>query len=376
MLLKLHLVPLLTILAHKVNCLSLGRFGVSVKTASLTDYSRLDPFAPSSQPREVVISTFRPAANECTTFQEIPYMPTKTARFEGSKLSTAYGLPASLFANITLSTASASCSASADHSLPTLLFSPALGTSRHLYNLLAANLASRGYAVTTIDHPYDADVVEFPNGTLVYGLDFTDAQVPLAVETRAQDIRFVLDALRSGSALHPRCNGSGGAPAALALALGHSLGGAAALTAAAEDERLRGAVNLDGSVFGDVLDRCVVRQPVLFFAHEGKNLTADATWEAVWPRLDVWKKLVALDGSQHYTFSDLPALAASLGLDASGLDASGSEALTGMLGTINGARAMETVTGVLDNFVEFVVGKLEADGFDVALQGYPDVEVV
>ncbi|GME49271.1 putative paf acetylhydrolase family protein [Neofusicoccum parvum] len=367
MILKLHHAALFTVLAHEGYCLSLGHFGVSIKTTSLTDYSRLDPFAPSPQPREVVISTFRPASNSCTTFQETPYMPTNTARFEGSKLSAAYGLPASIFANLTISSASASCSASADHGLPDLLFSPALGTSRHLYNLLAANLASRGYAVTTIDHPYDVDVVEFPNGTLVYGLDFNDTQIPLVVETRAQDMRFVLDSL-SRAALHPRCNSTKGTPP-VTLALGHSLGGAAALTAAARDSRMQGVVNMDGSVFGDVLNACVT-QPVLFIGHEGKNLTTDETWEAIWPRLEGWKELLMLEGSQHYTFSDLPALAASLGLDVSD-----SEALTGMLGTIKATRAVEIIVGVLDSFVQFMAGKKEANGFDAILREYPEVEV-
>lgn len=367
--LKLQLVTLLSFLAHEAGSLSIGQFGVSVTTASLTDHSRLDPFAPSSQAREVMISTFSPAADTCSSFRETPYMPPGTARFEGLKLSTAYGLPASFFSKLTMKTASPSCKVSVSHNQSTILFSPALGTSRHFYNILAATLASHGHEVVTIDHPYDVDVVEFPNGTLVYGLDFSDAQVPLLIETRALDIRFVLDTLRSP--LPGAGCGRARMSAPTALAYGHSLGGAAAVVAAAEDSRLRGAVNMDGSVIGGLPQNKSVTQPVLFFGHEGKNLTTDETWASVWPSLSGWRELITLEGSQHYTFSDLPALVASLGLNVTG-----SEGIQGILGSIEGKEALETVVGVLESFFKLAVGAIGAEDFTAVVQGYSKIDIV
>lgn len=367
--LKLQLVTLLSFLAHEARSLSIGQFGVSVTTASLADHSRPDPFDPSSQAREVMISTFRPAADTCSSFRETPYMPPNTARFEGLKLSTAYGLPANFFSNLTMKTASPSCKVSAKHNQSTILFSPALGTSRHFYNILAATLASHGHEVVTIDHPYDVDVVEFPNGTLVYGLDFSDAQIPLLIETRALDIRFVLDTLRNP--LPGAGCGRARMSAPIALAYGHSLGGAAALVATAEDSRLRGAVNMDGSVIGGLPQNKSVTQPVLFFGHEGKNLTTDETWASVWPSLSGWRELITLERSQHYTFSDLPALVASLGLNVTG-----SDGIQGMLGSIEGKEALETVTGVLESFSKLAVGAIGAEDFSAVVQGYSKIDIV
>ncbi|KAH7050223.1 hypothetical protein B0J12DRAFT_600349 [Macrophomina phaseolina] len=376
MLLKLQLFATLSLIAHDANALSLGRVGITLTTASLKDYTRLDPFSPSPQAREVVISTFSPAANNCTCFIEVPYMPPATARFESHKLSASYGLPEDLFTNLTLSTASPSChnstSAASHAGQPTIVFSPALGTTRHFYNLLAATLAASGHRVVTIDHPYDADIVEFPNGTLVHGLDLNDTQLPLAVQTRAQDIRFVVDSLAS----HARPHGSSrGLPAALAV--GHSLGGAAAVVAAAGGSRLRGAANLDGSVPGGLPNHgrsagaAVAPEPVLFVAHEGKNLTTDETWAAVWPRLGGVKSLLALRGSQHYTFSDFPALVAGLGLDVTG-----SDAIQAMVGSIPGNEAMATVVGVLDTFSRLAAGVIGPEEFAAAAREYDQIQVV
>ncbi|KKY14032.1 putative paf acetylhydrolase family protein [Diplodia seriata] len=277
MLLKLQPVVLLALVAREASSLSLGQFNVSRSTQLLTDHSRQDPFASTSQPRDVVISIFRPASNTCTTYAPTPYMPLKTAQFEDATLGTAYGLPAGTITNLTLDLATCNTTA-ADPTdrTTTILFSPALGTPRHFYTLLAAALAAATRAtVITIDHPHDASVVEYPNGTLVTGVDISsDAQILLAVATRAQDMRFVLDTF-----IPPACG-------ALAIAIGHSLGGAAALVAAAQDARIASAVNIDGSVFfsssssssnASVSVSVDSQTRTLFLAHEGKDLTTDAT---------------------------------------------------------------------------------------------------
>lgn len=80
---------------------------------------------------------------------------------------------------------------------PVILFSPGAGTPRLYYGALAQSLASSGYAVITIDHPYDADVVEFPDGTLVFNANIT-LDIPSlkkVVLTRVSDASFVLTQL-------------------------------------------------------------------------------------------------------------------------------------------------------------------------------------
>ena len=76
------------------------------------------------------------------------------------------------------------------------MFSPGAGTSRLYYGALAQSLASSGYAVT-IDHPYDADVVEFLDGTLVFNANITSDILSLGktVSTRVSDASFALTQL-------------------------------------------------------------------------------------------------------------------------------------------------------------------------------------
>ncbi|KAL1616660.1 hypothetical protein SLS54_008227 [Diplodia seriata] len=374
MILKLQPVVLLALVVREASSLSLGQFNVSRSTQLLTDHSRQDPFASTPQPRDVLISIFRPASNTCTTYASTPYMPLATAQFEDATLGAAYGLPAGSIANLTLDLATCNTTTDPADRTTTILFSPALGTPRHFYTLLAAALASATRAtVITIDHPHDASVVEYPNGTLVSGVDIasSDAQILLAVATRAQDMRFVLDTFA------PPTNPTAcGAPAALAI--GHSLGGAAALVAAAQDARIAGAVNIDGSVFfssssssSSVSVSVDSQKRTLFLAHDGKDLTTDATWGAAWPRLTGWKRLLQLEGAAHYTFSDLPALVEGV-FGLGGVP----EGVREVVGTVGAGVAGRGVLGVLEAFVGVVGGGGSEEGFGEAVGGLEGIEIV
>lgn len=72
---------------------------------------------------------------------------------------------------------------------PTVLYSPGLGNSRLIYGARARSLASQGYVVVTVDHPYDAAVVEFPDGSVVLGANIDDddeVQLAKAVTVRVR----------------------------------------------------------------------------------------------------------------------------------------------------------------------------------------------
>ncbi|ORX89071.1 hypothetical protein K493DRAFT_306063 [Basidiobolus meristosporus CBS 931.73] len=78
---------------------------------------------------------------------------------------------------------------------PVVIFSPGMGASRCLYTATLLDIASRGYFVVAVDHPYDADVVQFPDGRLVKGIfrGPTPEQIEKAMIIRTQDVSFVLD---------------------------------------------------------------------------------------------------------------------------------------------------------------------------------------
>jgi dienelactone hydrolase len=337
---------------------SLGHFPVSITSAQLVDNSRLDPFAPSPQHRTFMVSIFRPVSHVCKR-RSTSYMPALTAAYENAKFS-AYGVPEGTFTNLTLEVCQADKKRFSDHHADqVVLFSGALGTSRHLYNAISATIASKGYTVIAVDHPYDTDIVVFPSGKTVLGLNLTDAQIPLAIDTRAKDLSFVLDHLSHTTRI---CPGS----SIQAVAVSHSLGGAASI-AALNDSRILGAMNLDGSVFGPAVTT-PTSKPVLLFGHEGKNRTTDPTWGELWLHLNGWKLELELVGSAHYSFSDLPLIVDVLG----GVGKLPTEA-AGLIGKMSGERILETLGAYVTAFLNMTFGRKENALLEEESDSFPEV---
>ena len=148
--------------------------------------------------------------------------------------------------------------------LPVVLFSPGLTGVRGQNTGWAMDLASHGYVVVALDHPYDSAAVLRRDGSIVRttvtatGDDAEDNRAADRLTAiRAADLRFVLDELhRVGG---PRAPGEppvdipeglthlvGRLDLNRVAVAGHSIGGAAALLAAGHDPRMRAVVNLDG----------------------------------------------------------------------------------------------------------------------------------
>ena len=344
-----------------------GRYNTTLVITELTDHTRLDPFSPTKQPRSLMISVFHPISPaECSPFLAEAFNPI-TAAFEDAALAE-YGVPPGLFESLDLQVCQPRANPrylSTPQNYPLILFSPALAGTRLFYNAIVQQLASTGYTVVTIDHPYDASIITFPDNSSVLAANITtEAQIFLDLDTRVKDVSFVLDQLSQPSLAAKLIPGLAcGLDASKAGIFGHSLGGATAATAMLYDTRFIGGINLDGSFWGDVIQKGLDK-PLLIFAHEGKNLTTDPTWEATWPHLTGWKRGLMLAGSQHNTFTDLPDI-----VDVLGIGTNLPPAATDMLGTIDGARAFEVMTAYVEAFFDFVM-KGEAS----SLLNKPNVE--
>ncbi len=145
---------------------------------------------------------------------------------------------------------------------PVLLFNPAWNGRRTQNTFLTEELASHGYVVASIDHPYNSQPVAFPDGRVtsaepVPAIESMVNTTPEEVERignretdkEAADDRFVLDELtRLNQQQGSRWYGT--MATANSGAFGHSLGGAVAVEAWATDARVRAAVNMDGWQFG------------------------------------------------------------------------------------------------------------------------------
>ncbi len=157
--------------------------------------------------------------------------------------------------------------------LPVVLFDPGLNGRRTQNTSLTEDLASHGYFVAAIDHPYNAGRVAFPDGRVVEGATDFDGPGPGSAADRYQarwnremrkwvaDAELVLDRLQAMNA--ERGNPwFGRLDTRRVGAVGHSFGGSASTALCAVDPRIRSAVNMDGSFFAAIHMRGA-NQPLL-----------------------------------------------------------------------------------------------------------------
>ena len=136
--------------------------------------------------------------------------------------------------------------------IPVLLFSPGNATFPELYTSYAEDLASHGYVVAVLDHPYDSAATRLYDGTIVeLATEPTEGDELLAfrqerVNERSRDVSFVIQQL----ALLDQ--GVIDSPFEARLdfdrigALGHSIGGMTAAQSCIDDARIRACANMDG----------------------------------------------------------------------------------------------------------------------------------
>ncbi|MHC5905574.1 alpha/beta hydrolase family protein [Streptomyces sp. S6] len=276
-----------------------GRHAIGTRSLRLVDRSRRDPWVPSKAVREFMVQVWYPAARAGRRLA--PWMTAGAAReFQKAGL-----LPAG-YVTLPMSHAVPDAPAwTGGGRLPVVLYSHGHGQHRTSSLSLVEDLASHGYVVVTIDHTYDAGQVEFPGGRVeLYGMpqltddlpeDETRRIVERALRVRVDDVRYVLGVLERVAGPVDRSR---------VAMFGHSLGGATTATAMSEGLPVRAGVNLDGSLFGDVVSRGVDR-PLLLV---GADQDDDPTWLKAWPGLRGWRRFVRLTGSKHFSFTDYVAL--------------------------------------------------------------------
>lgn len=194
---------------------------------------------------------------------------------------------------------------------PVALFSPGYGATRSFYTAMLVDLASRGFVVLAVDHPYESAVTELADGRIATnvppsppaGSDLPKAMA-LLQDIRAADLRFVLDRISGTDAPEPL---AGRLDLSRVAAIGHSFGGAAAMLAAADDARIAAAVNVDGTPYGSLPGRQLKRP--LMLIESDRSVTRHSPeylegMERAFEGLedDGWRFEIAR--SDHYGFTD------------------------------------------------------------------------
>lgn len=236
-----------------------GRYAVGTRILNLTDNGRHEDnsFDPSAR-RELVVQLWYPASPSSSRLA--PYQRWSEATLD------------SFYTPLVRTNSHLDAPFAPGGPFPVLLFGHRWNGTRTQNTALAEDLASHGYVVVSIDHPYNSARVELSDGRVIHGtlrLEGADgkasAQQQIATWNRelkvwAADDLFVLDQLTARDN-DPRNPLHGALDTAHVGAFGHSFGGAVALYLCGLDPRIVSGVNLDGWVFGGLANRTT--QPVM-----------------------------------------------------------------------------------------------------------------
>lgn len=196
---------------------------------------------------------------------------------------------------------------------PVIVFSPGYGAPRAFYTSLATGLASRGYVVLALDHPYESAVTEIADGRIVgdqlslssdraAGNAFMASQL----DVRAADVRFALDQFERADALGDL---SGHLDAAHVAVIGHSFGGATAAVAMDRDPRVKAAANIDGTLYGPIVEKRLSRPFLLLDSdhletgHSEENIARN---QRLLANLEAPGWAYEIKHSNHFSFTDAP----------------------------------------------------------------------
>jgi predicted dienelactone hydrolase len=212
---------------------------------------------------------------------------------------------------------------------PLLLFSHGWGGFRVQSSFLMQELASHGYVVAALEHPYGSVMTVFPDGQVAYNNpqampdgapqdEFEPAAIRL-VEQWAGDLAYALQVFEGMNENDPQYGFEGQLDLNRVGVFGHSTGGGATVEFCGREPRCIAGVGLDAYLtpVSQTVRQSGLEQPFLFLFSQGwpseiNNRLLD-TLLARSPNAIY----LTLLGTDHYDFSDLPMLsplASRLGL--------------------------------------------------------------
>jgi predicted dienelactone hydrolase len=346
----------------------------------------------TSDHRDLLVQVWYPA-EKVDGAQLQPYWPNAYGPF----VAAVFNMPGFLFDHVSLiQTHSFSDApvAEAQPVYPVLFFSHAYMGLVNQNTVQMEELASHGYVVFSIAHPYEAGVVVYPDGRAVpmspvqleafppegdeESVSFWN-QCMAATDTSAredcwrryiasnpaardslgiwtQDTIFILDEIE-------RIN-RGERPSLLAGRLdlerigifGHSHGGATAGEACLLDSRIKAGVNLDGFQWGDLLDHGIDQPFMIMYSELSNNIGANGIGmnDFMYDRVENQAYRLLIKGTAHGNFEDLSLFSPLF-------------KIMGMTGPIDGRR-METI---LNRYLLAFFDR-HLRGMDVPLLNGPD----
>lgn len=239
-----------------------GEYAVGKLEYHWIDETRDESFTEAEDDkRELMVTVYYPAVPDATS-QPAPYMQSPvlelTAQYAGVPQQFLEAMKPHGYAS----------APAAEGRFPVLIFSPGFGNLTVYYTALLEEVASHGYIIVALTHPYSSNVVVFPDGRAVMineaGADLENQREAI-FEVWVQDALFALnklEALDSDDDLlagHLDLDRIG--------MFGHSFGGAVSAEISYRDARVLASIDMDGTLLGEVVENGAVR-PFMLMSSE------------------------------------------------------------------------------------------------------------
>ena len=324
-----------------------GRAPVGTTRWVVTDPSRRETFASADAPRQVPVVAWYPAADATLSEPRAPYL--REGLVEIRSFATLLGQPATAFdewSSVRTHATLDAPPATAPARLPLLVFSHGYTGVASAHTALLEDLASHGFVVLSVNHPYESAGAVLDDGREASVLDGagtlrqeirevfaewnaedrtmssvtraadrseqrrllrmyleTLPRTNVALERWIADTRLVLDRLPALDRRTPAGRLAARFDAGRLGAFGHSMGGVTAAQFCRDDRRCRAALNLDGiPQYGSMIDRPLGKPFMMVYsARPGRVGASDSIYRTAashYYRADVHDTL-------HLDFSDM-----------------------------------------------------------------------
>jgi pimeloyl-ACP methyl ester carboxylesterase len=287
-----------------------GQYNVGVTKHVLNKTTKSDPTAPNKMGQSFLVTIYYPTLSRPKGVR--PYIPKELA----GMFEEAWWYPKGSLSNASTTLqwkAPPLTKMSEVTRYPTLVFGPrGTGPPSECYTALLSELASQGYTVAALDHPYEQPFLQYPEkgaGILGLPLNFTAdlAFLNTIYDFRIADMQAFLGAFPwIAKQFNYPFNTTH-----IAL-FGHSIGGAAAIGAMQKVKNLTiiGALNLDGSLFGAMNSSDAkftdLKRPSFMMGNGAPHSYAtDRSWLTFPLSQSGWWRQYTVAGSLHLDFSDI-----------------------------------------------------------------------
>ncbi|GAA3092223.1 alpha/beta hydrolase [Kribbella aluminosa] len=350
-----------------------GKYQVGRTSFEWVDAGRADPLDPHHGPRRLSVWLWYPAPADAQGAHPA-YTP-------GLWSKLAFGAPAGWFETDfgKIRVRSIDGAAVAGGRFPVVVLEPGLGFAAPQYSALAESLASHGYVVAGLTPTYSANLTVLGGQAVTSNSQGNPPDAGghtgesqrtgdrLATEW-ATDARFV-----AGQVVALGGTGQFGGKIEPKVAyVGHSFGGASSLEACRVDPRCAGAVDLDGTQFGQVVGTGLAKPFMILGAEDscttgtcGSKATDQGGEQATATQLlkastsPHW--LVVVSGAHHLNFTDYDLYFLGRPL----------RSLIG-LGSIDGRRALTIQNDYVTTFLDHAVRNAPPATIDTLRTTYPD----